>query len=89
MNKKETKYELLNPVFQVVNALDWNDRKTLCVVPYIRLHEPASRGYAITILAEELRKKYQTQEVNFMFWTDGVTSGLGSPQDIDLPINLR
>jgi len=87
--KTNTKYELLNPVFEVRNALDWNDRKTLCVVPYIRLIEPASRGYAITVLAEELRKKYKTQEVNFMFWSDAVTTGSGSPQEIDLPLNLQ
>ena len=80
------KYELLNPVFEVRNALDWNDRKTLAVIPYIRLVEPCSRGEAIRQLTTDLKKQYQTEDVHFMFWAEGSTTGSGAPQEISLPL---
>lgn len=78
--------KLRHPVFAVLTSHYCGKNtppQVICVVLYVDLQE-LDENQAVALLQSELQERYNTVDVSFQFWSDGVITSTGAPQRLTL-----
>ena len=85
---QEVQRDVTHAVFQVCGSTrPLEERGTICYIMYVSLRG-VSRGAVLPYLLDQVRTRYGTLDVKFMFWCDGSCSTGGSPTPLRLVNNI-